>query len=374
MTVALGPWLGPMPEEYYAFLKERGVPEAAVYPLVQDPRVFVNPEFLQAFVELILVVARGGHQEDVDRVQALIEAMNPGANANFLVRSINRLLTEHFSRAGLSVSEGVLATGVFPMRFFGGRSVPRQHGVLILLETGCLEFLEYCVSLDHLEHPSLDERATLLADAVHLYSETGAFPQVATLGGAEWRRRQLLILHGVNWAEWFVLSHEYAHHALKHFDRVDAAKVEHTAGDHTFEVIRHDHVAEYEADLWALSALLRIAASGAPPVGFARIFAWAAPLYFLGILALVERTWKQRGRSRDIYPPAVNRIMSHDLLLKWFGEKSDWAIRGRVDALIDLASKKLFGSGLEFPAHDKPLQRDLANIMLRVCKPMFLEN
>jgi hypothetical protein len=357
-----------MPKEYTTFLRERGLAEADVYPLTIDRGIFLDQRYLQRFAEFLFAVAQAGAQEDVDRAQALIEGMSPAANANFLVRSLDRLLRQHFARAGLAVPDGVLTTGVFPLDSFSGRAVPRQHGVLLLLDTGSLEFLEFCVSLDHMQNPSADQRASRLADAVRAFCQTRQFPSSASLDDIEWRRVKISILHGVNWAEWFVLGHEYAHHALGHLRT--ANREAHAANRHTFDVVKHTQVAEYEADLWSLCSLIRIADAGAPPSPHAEAFAYVAPFYFLGVLALIERFRAAGGPASQHHPPAVTRIMNLELFLKWWGYNRDGYIWGRLDELFEKTSKALFGTGLEIPATDKRLQKDLAQIIVRTCAAM----
>jgi hypothetical protein len=66
----------------------------------------------------------------------------------------------------------------------------------------------------------------------------------------------------------------------------------------------------------------------------------------------------------------VTRIMNLELFLKWWGYNRDGYIWGRLDELFEKTSKALFGTGLEIPATDKRLQKDLAQIIVRTCAAM----
>jgi hypothetical protein len=365
----IGPWTGTVPEEYRQFLQERHLTEADVYPILGDPQVLERREVLVLMARYLATAALAEGQEEVDIAARLVEATSPGANANKLIQWLDHRLHTYLDGSATPLPDGILATGVYPLESsFRALNVPRQNGVLLLVGTGCIEFLEYAVSLNLMpEPPFQNEKVELLISAIREFiGRPPRLPVPSDLNGSSWNKVREAVYHGVTWAEWFLLCHEYAHHALGHLQNAHAERYADIHGD--FEFVQYSHVQEFEADLWAISMLLCLVSAGAPPLpattGLA--FACAGPFYYLGLLEIMD---KARKTSSISYPSAAARIMNLEIFLKSCSlyerqyQYQWWAF----NELLDVVSQEIAGSKLIAPSQqDKGLLQDLAQIIARM--------
>lgn len=360
-----------MPEEneYLRFLAERGMTEADVYPMLGDRKILERPENRSLLEDYMIATAKQGKEEDIAVANQLIESLSPGANANKLIRLLDQRLHEYLYQIGIQLPAGVLATGVYPLNYFRAQAVSRQNGVLLLFQTGSIEFLEYVVSLSLMpEPPSQTEKIELLSKAVREFTSSSPprLPILKELDGPSWNSVKWSVYQGVTWAEWFLLCHEYAHHALGHLKNAQAERYTDRHGK--FEIVQYSHIQEYEADLWALTILIRLISAGAPPlppeIGIA--FACAAPFFYLGLLEVMD---KDRKTVSPRYPSAAARIMNLELFSKSceLNARPYQYLWWTFNELLEDVSQHLVGCNLITPEQrDKGLLRDLAHIITRM--------
>jgi hypothetical protein len=223
--------------------------------MLSDRQKVEGPEGRGLLAKYIISLGSAG-PEDLAIAERLFESISPGANANKLIRWLDHQLYEYLNRIDFTLPDGVLATGVYPLRSLRAVSVPRQNGVLLLLATGSMEWLEYVVSLTLMTEPtSKNEKIRFLNNKAvqEFVGSPSRLPATKELDGPSWNSMRESIHFGVTWAEWFLLCHEYAHHALGHFKNAHAERYSDTRGE--FQVVQFSHVQEYEADLWAMSIL-----------------------------------------------------------------------------------------------------------------------
>lgn len=357
-----------MPDEYLRFLAERSLTEDDVYPMLGDRQILERPEALSLLASYLLATATRGNEEDIAVAGRLIEALSPGADANKVIRCLDQRLHAYLHQIGIQLPAGVLATGVYPLDFFRALTVPRQNGVLLLLATGSIEFFEYAVSLTLMpEPPSQAKKVELLSKAVREFtSSSPRLPVLKELDGPSWNSVKQAIYQGVAWAEWFLLCHEYAHHALGHLKNAQAERYADVHGK--FEVVQYSHVQEYEADLWAMSILICLVSAGAPPLPRATgiAFACAAPFFYLGLLEVMD---KVRGTVSPTYPSAAARIMNLEIFFKSceLNERPYQYLWWTFNELLEHVLQNLAGcSSLTPEQQDKGLRRDLAHIVVRM--------
>jgi hypothetical protein len=349
--------------EYARFLAEKALSEDAVLPVLKDRTMFSDPAFL-AHVALVIASLPKANKDELDKAQGFLDGIEPGRNTNWLLRYLNQQLLADLQVAGISLPSGILDVGVFPLETFNARIVSRPSGFLVLVDTGAVEILELCAGLGVLERATYEERGNELRACVVAYCESRKLPPKSPYVEAEWKERNQLICIATNWADRFVLGHEYGHHVLGHLRTSRLEMCEAAASQ--FDVNVFEHVHEYEADIWALWALLRSARANAPANGNVLGLACASPFYFLATLALIEGIWRTKGFEPKSHPPAVNRILNLERCLHVWGLLNEdcflWTHFGRI---ADIASLSLFGQKL-IPRPDKHLRRDLTLISNRL--------
>jgi hypothetical protein len=349
-----------MSGEYARFLAEKALSEDRILPVLKDRTIFRDPVFLAYLAELIASLPKANKHE-LEKIKGFLDGIVPGCNTNWLLRFLNQQLLAELRVAKISLPSGILDVGVFPLETFNARIVRRPSGFLVLIDTGAFEILELCAGLGVIERATYDERGKELEKCVVAYCKpTRGLPGTSPLVQAEWKKIPTLICAATTWAERFLLAHEYGHHVLGHL-RTSRQEMCRTASSQ-FDVNVFEHVHEYEADIWALWALLR-SARAAPGNANVVGFACASPFYFLATLALIEGIWRTKGYQPKSHPPAVNRILNLERCLSVWGLLNEnsflWTHFGRI---AEAASHSLFGHELIPAVPDKRLLRDLALI------------
>lgn len=353
MAIQLGPWQGPMPEEYSNFLTERGLREEDVEPVLKDRSVLSKPDVVASIAQLFLSLKNVKKQTEIDQVQSFVEGVN--GNTNTLIRTLDKNLIKMAGDAGVIFPNGILTVGVYPLNSFNARAVPRKNGVLLLLDSGLFEFIAYYVALLMTEDVPISTRGKLYSDAIAAYQESGELPDPTQYDPPSRTKRQALISHITNWAEWFVLCHEYAHHALGHLS--EGNQQAYASSEGQIDAITYDHQREHDADLWALAMLLKIA-NGREDRDSATMLACAAPFFFLSTCALLELA---DGGNRDSasHPSSIDRIWVLEHFLRTSPFKDDCQLWWKLDELMNNASQHISGADLPIPVYSAELQEVL---------------
>jgi hypothetical protein len=349
-----------MQEEYSAFLVERGLREEDVEPMLKDRSVLSKPDVVASIAKLFLSLKNVKTQAELDQVQSFVECVH--GNTNSLIRTLDKNLIKMAEDAGIVFPNGILSVGVYPLNSFNARAVARKNGVLILLDSGLFEFISFYVSLLMTEDVPISERGRLYSDAISAYQESGELPDPTQYDPPSRSNRQTLISHITNWAEWFVLCHEYAHHALGHLSEGNQQAF--ASSDGQIDAITYDHQREHDADLWSLTMLLQIA-NGRDDRESARMLACAAPFFFLSTCALLELA-DGHNRDSDTHPSSIDRIWIMEHFLRTSPYKDECQLWWKLDELMNNASRQISGADLPIPVYsaelDKVLRAAIANV------------
>ena len=336
-----------MANEYIEFLAERGLSEDDVFPVLANRADLVQkPKFWEGVANLFLSLPNASAKEREQAIRFL-DGTLPGRNANWLIRQLNSTLRESFLKAGVPMPDSVLEVGVFPLGSFNARAVPRTNGTIILVDTGCMEVLEFCCALSAcFSKDRVPQLGKEFAQGLAKYKIAGDYPDLWNkVPRSDWGKHGQLATYTTNWAEWFVLAHEYGHHALGHLQ--NAGHVSHASRFGSVDLQEYPHLCEYEADIWALWALLEVAKSTAPDDEFPKAFACSAPFFFLSSLAILEELWRRDGDMPSSHPPAVHRMLILEACLSGWGLLDEncflWA---NFNMLFEAASEALFGRKL----------------------------
>jgi hypothetical protein len=171
-----------MPEEYLRFLEELGLKEADVQPLITDMEPPERQKLSSLLTDYLSTNALSADEQETGMASRLREVLNPVANANSLIRALDRRLNVYLDSINMPLPAGILATGIYPLNSFRAMAVPRRNGVLLLMSSGCLEFFEYAVSIALMpEPPFLSEKVDLLSNAVKDFVRSSRLPAAATL-------------------------------------------------------------------------------------------------------------------------------------------------------------------------------------------------
>jgi hypothetical protein len=282
-------------QEYLRYLEENQLSEEKVLPIV--PSSLKNkPEVTGK----LLAALQSGHIDLVRRVQ---EAMT--GNTNLLLSAMNQQLCARFTRSNIAVPTNAFV-GVFPTNCFNAHVVRRTTKNLVLINTGAFELIESIMSVfASLDAGTAGTQAATAARFLTNYCENRSLPSEQDL--AELRLspdRVELATQLTTSIEEFILSHEYGHLANKHIG--DAQATVTVDATRAIRVVSKTKEQEFEADLWAADALVRVCPTSNEE---SLLFACCGPLMFLSISALIEAYYERKGLKFDTHPPAYERYL-----------------------------------------------------------------
>jgi hypothetical protein len=247
-----------------------------------------------------MAALESGHEDFVKSV-----AQASKSNTNVLLAEINRRLVRRFSEHGVVADKDVYA-GVFPTNTFNAHVVHRGAQPLILVNTGAFELLEGAVVPFSLLKPdSARQQARVFARFVRQYCEQRVLPTADQYEDFQFDEdRHKFRVYILTAAEDFVLAHEYGHLASGHVGHAVADLP--FASGRLIQVPARQWDEEYEADRWAVHALLTSATDQTS--NEERLIICSGPLLFLCVAALVEGYHAKLGLQSDTHPPARSRF------------------------------------------------------------------
>ncbi|UCG49028.1 MAG: hypothetical protein JSU94_04445 [Phycisphaerales bacterium] len=106
----------------------------------------------------------------------------------------------------------------------------------------------------------------------------------------------------------YILSHEYAHHALGHVSRSTIKRYELSKGQTPIELAIASQLQQRDADELALKIFLKCQGQDSELLAFRHVEEFLfAPLLFFDIISTVEATSHFRKRPIRVHPPALER-------------------------------------------------------------------
>jgi hypothetical protein len=235
---------------YTRYLEEMGYSENEVLNILNPSEMNSRTAIgVGGVIGLMAGLVRSEKSAETDKNYAVSILKSLTANTNWLLKEvIDGRLKKRFNETGIDYYSAAFP-GVFPTNDFNARAVSKYPG-LVLLDTACFELIEAftwigmwdasyeerAIQIGEIARTLFQERKLPAKTALEHYSLAPNYPGVTG--------RKVWINDIVTAAEEFILAHEYAHLTL-HVDRVSVL----SAADRTAQ--------EYEADAWAIDALLR---------------------------------------------------------------------------------------------------------------------
>lgn len=331
-------------EAYLRLLASHDLEEKSILPVLRPELMQPDGDKLARLTPLELL-----------QVAALLEETSD-KNTNDVPATLADELRTGFRKAGVTPPDGVYH-GVFPTGLFNARVAPDGgDGLLILVESGAFELIEYVATLvtgpwskdetvDRIcracsnYHASVDNVSPWLPDATR---------ELDMARKPSWEQYRMAVLL-TNAAEFFLLAHEWAHVILGHMADPAPRTVATPTGD--LDVYERGRVQEHAADLLALRTIVRAA------TGSALGAATAGAQVFLGVALLLETLDEQNGRVADTHPPASDRIYMTNHLLGLEDLERDADLAWEIGDLFDDCHAAAFGSRPARPPFDRALSR-----------------
>jgi len=285
-------------DAYRAYLAENGLDEMAVQPVV------ARDGGDQASAQLMAQLASAlGDEALATRIGSALNA-----STNDLLELIDRDLRDRLLKSDLTPPSRVYA-GVFPTNTLNAHAVRRSDWNLVLLNTGTFEFLEAVLALFLSVAPGEAKlRAQDVARLVEAYcSGEGLEERGDQLAPRLTGDRGKAVQAFLTSCEQFVLAHEYGHIAKGHLGPHTVAMALPRLG--AIDVLAKSKDQEFEADLWAANALVRIYRADESESG-AAVVACVGPLMFLLLANVIEQLGRSNGSFTDTHPPAWDRYVA----------------------------------------------------------------
>ncbi|MCE7070893.1 hypothetical protein LZG74_11300 [Dyadobacter sp. CY327] len=324
-------------ENYIQFLQQQNLQEDDVLPIW--PTGFDQDQNDLTIGLLILLNRNLIEANTAKNVLGLLQK-----NTNDLLQVMNDYLRRELSFAGIKNIPPAFV-GVFPWNSFNGRAKMTSSGPLILLTTGFIEMLEATSNL-LLAERDLQERVQLLSKLIIDFCDSGVISTTKSLDHPSFRgEAQAIAVSLVSESEFFVLCHEYGHLANGHFESATSTSVKSRKG--VMDVLTSTRRKEYEADFWAIKAIVKLARQTKKPIGQVR----CGILFFFCLANLIEMYLRISGNlsETDGHPTAVERISHAEKMLIVYGANDSemWNfITSAHLSLFNLVHHNLFGKTL----------------------------
>lgn len=357
-------------DAYLAYLSSHGLSEDDVLPIANIEEL--SPEAVGAL--LAVLASKPKTEEDKTAQQALAEIFATKATTNNLLASMHEKLMDRLVTQGHSIPPSF--AGVFPTSCFNAQCTRYQDGHLILLDNGCFEILEAANGI-LLSTWDQKEKTRVLAKVIRDYCDDGVLPDPRDLdppglgGEGSYPRLQLLCALTTS-SEEFVIAHEYGHLVNSHLSESQPTRsIRNRSG--SVEVLVRSKEQEYEADMWAVEALVRTSMSSGED---AVAIACAGAIVFLGVAILVEKYLQKRGFYTDTHPEATSRVYMVESLFEIIGVHKDAYIGRRLLELVGDTAPELIGDTISVPMLDRQLnstlERTFDRLQFQYEKPKWL--
>jgi hypothetical protein len=183
-----------------------------------------------------------------------------------------------------------------------------------------------------------------LSNLVVDYCERNIVPSTQSTDHPTFRgEAQQTAINLVSQSEFFILCHEYGHLASGHFNSKKSDTIKTKKGP--IDVFANNREKEFEADLWAIEAVVKLARQTNIPLSQVR----CGILLFFCLALLIEKYLQRLGSFSDGHPNAIERISLAEKVLLVYGANDDaiWRfISTGLLALFNLVHNNLFGATL----------------------------
>lgn len=340
----------PYPDQqvlYERYLRSMGIEPGTVDIVLDLGRIpkEKHPE-IHGMILSMLTNVDSMPQDELRTFLLMVRTIFSEQRASELIRTLTSPIFES-ARGDVPLLRRPLAMGVFPFAWFNGHSTLFEGSPICLLATGSFDLIEIFTTLfmanmkdpiyavdnlrEHIDHYVRASKVKkpeygLGANLVDFGDYSGVGTRLTTS------------------AEQFLMSHELAHVALGHVDRSPRAALPilnpAQVRDRTvrpipsaISVINPGHIDEHCADVWALTAMLKIMEDPKHKEEAPLLCGGAA--VFLGIAMLVEAAAQQAGLPiPDSHPPAHSRLYIIELAFELLGQHENAFVARRVSEFV----------------------------------------
>lgn len=310
----------PCRERYLCYLKDKGLLETDVVPMLSDkPTAFLMSGLGEALsagdvkdglaYAKILVEAALGFElppnigEDELRELARKATHLASSNANALLEHLSESLRQRFAEVQIHVPES-LCVGAFPTRSFNALTVKRPDGFLVLLDNGCFQICEiavHCLACN-VAGKNTSKWFTEILERYWILKELPNDKNLQKFDDELEAGHRQIALKLLTAVEEFALAHELGHIVLGHHP---SSQLDVPTSGADIEVSIRQWNQEFAADLWAVDALTKAARLLGPQE---LDICCPGPMIFLGIAALMDLFASWKNIQQLTHPPATERL------------------------------------------------------------------
>ncbi len=304
-------------EDYLHYLDEFGLTESDVLPMLDLEKFKTLPSEnkigVMANLAKLLLGWKSYKQEEREKLQPLLDGLNPNNNTNYILEFLNEKFCE-FIFSLKSDKYYKTYAGVFPTHCFNAHCTTKDTKHLILIDTGCFEILQYVI---YVFQSKINESIKIekIIKTIENYCLEKKYPSNEYDKELDSKDETRIDSFLLNWSEYFVLGHEYGHIFNNHLDsQEDSLYV--FSNDKSVNIHQKSHQQEFEADIWSYYILSRMAKSRKTDTWIWKMLACSGPIIFLGIALLIEKYKISKGVRLDSHPPTEERIY----MIQWLQE------------------------------------------------------